>query len=111
MSYDISLVIDTGGPELATVCDAPGNYTSNVSGMWRFALGFPLRDLHGTVAGDAVAFLEPAVAILRDPANDAALRAMEPDNRWGCLEGATQYLADLLAACQRHPRASIHIWC
>lgn len=110
MSYDISLEIDTGGPEPATICDI-GNYTSNVSAMWRRAIGMSLSQLHGMTCKDAETILGPAVAHISDPANAAEYMAMNPKNGWGDHHGAKCYLNDLLDGCRRHPKATISISC
>lgn len=108
MSYDIYLQIDTGGPEPADVCDV-GNYTSNVSPMWRLALGHSLADLHGRQCVDCIPALTAAVDHMRDPANLATYEAMNPSNGWGKHDSATEYLARLLEACRKHPQASIYV--
>jgi hypothetical protein len=110
MSYDIDLEIDTGGAAPATVCEV-GNMTSNLSPMWRRALGQSLSHLDGVNCGEAVKILEPAVAHISDPANAAEYEAMNPSNGWGNHDGATQYLRDLLKACLEHPKATIRISC
>lgn len=106
MSYDICLQIDTGGAEPATVRDI-GNYTANVSGMWAEALGYPLADLHGRTAADAVGDLRQAVQ--RMASEREKYRAMEPSNGWGSYEGARDYLTDLLDGCVAHPKTSIYV--
>ncbi|WP_407563347.1 hypothetical protein [Streptomyces sp. 184] len=106
MSYDVYLVIDTGGPEPAAVVDV-GNYTSNVSGMWEDALGYPLKNLHGWQAEDARTDLQQAVHDMET--HPEAYRAMNPPNGWGDYEGALDYLRRLGDACRAHPKTTIHI--
>jgi hypothetical protein len=108
MSYNIYLTISTGGTEEAEVAEV-GNMTSNVSPMWRKALGFPLGDLHGRKAGECIADLERAVAAINDPAALEEYRAMNPPNGWGSHEGAANYLGLLLAACRAHPLTTVRI--
>lgn len=108
MSYDIYLQMDTGGPEPVDVCDV-GNYTSNVSPMWSLALGHSLADLHGRLCADCIAPLEAAVAHMRDLANRTIYAAMNPPNGWGEHGSATEYLAKLLEACRRHPKATVYV--
>ncbi|MBR0693657.1 hypothetical protein [Bradyrhizobium lablabi] len=110
MGYDIYLKIDTGGYEPATVCEI-GNMTSNLSPMWRRALGCSLSHLDLVFCSEAVKILEPAVAHISDPANAREYEAMNPANGWGNHEAATRYLSDLLAGCKEHPKATIHISC
>lgn len=107
MSYDIWLEIDTGGPEPATVCEI-GNYTSNVSGMWRDALGRSLGDYHGAPCSEAAGPILRGIERMRtDPAR---YEAMNPENGWGDYEGALKYLERLYEACTQHPKATIAIW-
>jgi hypothetical protein len=110
MSYDIDLRmdIDTGGPEPVSTCFADiGNYTSNVPGMWREALGRSLGDLHGEIAGDCVDELTRAVAAME--ADPAKYEAMNPANGWGDHAGALDYLRRLRDACAAHPKTVIYI--
>lgn len=111
MSYDVYIVINTG-LRMAEVEDV-GNYTSNVSSMWALAListGFDkgsLRALHGTMCEDAVPILGRAIVHMKDLANLEAYRKLEPANKWGNLEGATEYLEAILVACKRHQKAQL----
>jgi hypothetical protein len=66
-----------------------------------------LRLLNGRKAADTITLLEQALRCLRDPANRAELVALEPDNGWGDLAGATDVIATLVAAAQEHPD---HVW-
>lgn len=108
MSYDASMMIDTGRGD---VCVADiGNCTSNVSPMWTKALGHPLRDLHGQSGEVCAAALVNAVQHIRCPENRASYEAMNPANGWGSHEGAAQFLEKILRACERHPKARLHLW-
>lgn len=106
MSYDIYLEIDTGAEDLTTVVDV-GNYTSNVSPMWRRALGRPLFELHGMAAAEAVLLLDAGIAAMR--ADPDGFREMNPASRWGRYEGALGYLERLRAACAGHPKTRIWV--
>lgn len=106
MSYDLYLQIDTGGEDPATVRDI-GNYTSNVSGIWAEALGYPLADLHGRTAAEAIDDLRQAVQ--RMASDPEKYRAMQPPNGWGNYEGARDYLSDLLEGCLAHPKSTIYV--
>lgn len=108
MSYDIDLVIDTGAGFPASITEV-GNYTSNVAGIWAEALGFPLADLDGKNAGESVAALDAAIAALRDPERRAAFERLEPDNGWGDLGGALNYIIKLACSCRTHPKTTIRI--
>lgn len=108
MSYNTYMQIDAGGEWPATVCDI-GNMTSNVSGMWAKALGFPLADMEGWDGARCIPALESAVSHIRSPEHRTAYREMEPSNGWGSVEGAAEYLERILAACREYPKAHLHI--
>jgi hypothetical protein len=106
VSYDLYLRIDTGGEEPATVCSV-GNCTSNVVGMWAEALGYPLADLDGRLADDAIPDLRRAAWNMAN--NPDTYRAIEPPNGWGNYDGARDYLVSILAGCLEHPKATIGV--
>lgn len=108
MGYDAYMKIDTGGEYPATVAEI-GNHTSNTTGMWREALGCPLRDLSGKLGSELIPQLERAVADMRDPARREVYQAMNPPNGWGSHTTATNYLDEILAACREHPKASLYL--
>lgn len=111
MSHDAWMEIDTGGPEPALVADI-GNYTRNVSPMWRKAMTFvtggletSIQDTDGMTGADALPVLKDALMhMLRNPAE---YEAMNPENRWGNYEGATEFLLKCVQACEAHPQAVI----
>jgi hypothetical protein len=108
VSYDISLCKTIDGVD-HHVHDV-GNYTSNVSAMWRSALGG--RDLGELCdateqAGGLVPLLDTAIDGMR--ADPAAYRAMNPANGWGCYEGALEYLQRLRLGCRLHPDAKVYV--
>lgn len=106
MSYDINLVIDTGGEYLASVMYV-GNYTYNVAPMLAKALGFPFRDLHGRAASDCIAPLADAIA--RFERDFAEYEKLNPANGWGDAAGALDYLRALLKGCREHPKTAVRI--
>lgn len=105
MSYDITLVIDTGGAEPVEVYE--DNYTSNVSPMWTKALGRPLASLDGHKAVDICSLLDRAVRHMED--NPGIYAAMDPENGWGDSVGATNVLEVLAAACREHPKTTLKV--
>lgn len=124
MSYDTSIVIDTGGEYLAEICDI-GNMTSNIGGMYYAALPGPypgggryngtgesrpsggLPGLSGLPCADAIPILREGIAYMNANANE--MRTMEPENGWGSYEGALSYLCKILAACEQHPRGILAV--
>lgn len=166
MSYNFSMMVDTGGVELAYLepyfsDEHPelqgdhaaaieiaggrcGNYTSNVSKMWTRCLTnaaqtteanwmgddaremlkqnpdsdyyaiqveddehLCLRDLNGKDGIKLIGLLRRAV---RWGINNLdSLREENPENGWGCAEGAVTYLWDIQRSCEAHPAARLWI--
>ena len=109
MSYDVYLMadLDTGaatGPLRITV-EEIGNYTFNVGGMWRKALGHSLMELNDRNAGDTLPALDKAVAEMES--NPEEYEAMNPPNGWGSYEGALNFLRRLQTGCKEHPKTKI----
>ena len=107
MSYDIELVIDTGGarPAAVTECQSP---TYNLGPMFSLALGGNIREvLHGRQAFDVIPLLDKATAAMRRA--PAKFKKLNPANGWGSYEGALESLCWLLEACKEHPLATVQI--
>ncbi len=66
-----------------------------------------LRLLSGRKAKDTAEWLCKALAHLNDPASEEMFRALEPENKWGSLEGARSTFKALLAAAEEYPE---HRW-
>lgn len=105
MSHNVYLCIDTGGKEPVTVFGS--DCTSNVSGMWADALGYPLAELDGRTAVDAIDDLRRAAWRMAN--NPDKYRAMNPPNGWGNYEGARDYITEILEACLAHPKTTIAV--
>lgn len=108
MSYWVYLTIDAGGDEDVTVSEA-GNMTSNVAPMWTEALGFYLLDMEGWEGSKCIPHLERGIAKMADPETRHEYTAMNPENGWGSVETAEQYLKDVLAACREAPKGKMVI--
>lgn len=107
MSYNAYLMIDTGAPDPQCAVEI-GDYTSNVSPMWRDALaGRPLREFHDAPCSEAAGPL--ADAVQRMEADPGKYREMNPPNGWGDYEGALRYLRRLAEACAKHSKCTIKI--
>ena len=106
MSYDIHLVIDTGGEYAARVteCRSP---TYNLGPMFALALGHPIRDLAGQLAKDVTPTLQAAIKSMK--AKPAKFKKLNPANGWGSYEGAVSSLEWLLEVCKEHPLATVEI--
>ena len=108
MSYDCYMEIDTGGKHRATVCDI-GNMTSNVSGMWAKALGFPLAEMEGWTGEKVGTHVRRACAAIANPDTRHEYEAMNPSNGWGSVQSAENYLHAILKGCNLHPKATLRI--
>jgi hypothetical protein len=107
MSYDVQLVVDTGGPELVLVEDV-GNYTSNVAPIFEAALLHPLSELDGRRGTEVRAAVSGALRTMER--EQERFEAMNPLNGWGDAKGAYTFLMSIYAACERHPRATVKVY-
>jgi hypothetical protein len=105
MSYDIALMMDTGGPEPVMVTDG-WNYTSNCAPMWRKA-GANLAEFHGRTAGDCLPELRKAIANLQS--EPAKYEAMNPENGWGAYASLVPDLERLEAEFAANPLATVSV--
>lgn len=103
MSYDVWLVIDTGGPEPAQV-GRNWNYTTNCSPMWR-AAGANLADFHDKTAAECEPVLRAAIAAM--VTTPAIYRALDPENGWGSYDTLLPALVELADTMAAHPKATV----
>ena len=106
MSWDIDLEIDTGNgyTEVVNV----GNYTWNVSPMYKEALGYTLSELDNKKANEVIDELaEGHKKMIKKPQK---YKKMNPDNGWGDYEGAKEYLHDIIIACAENPECIIRVY-
>ena len=108
MSYWTTMEMDTGGEEIATVCEM-GNMTSNVSRMWTKALGHTLASMHGWQGHECIPHLNRAIKSMTEPALASDYLALNPPNGWGDVAGARAYLLGILLGCRAHPNASLRV--
>lgn len=121
MSYDIELVIDTGGSLPHVIQEFA--ITSNVGEMLRLALRetwvgneytssqfTSFMDLQDWKASGAAIPLALALEFLEDERNNEALSRVEPANRWGTLKELTEFLSDFLDALKKHPKSTIVVF-
>lgn len=106
MSYDIELVIDTGGegPVSVTECISP---TYNLAPMFFEALGCSLTLLRGMLAGDTTVRLD--LAIFQIKTRPKHFEEFTPANGWGNYEGAVKTLEWMAAQARLHPKATWRI--
>lgn len=104
MSYDFSVRIPAGNKD-AYVGDM--NYTYNVSGMFRKALGCSVRDLEKKQLGEHRDRLRKACADMAAHPED--YEAMNPPNGWGDAEGAAHVLRTILQWSIDYPNGYLAI--
>jgi len=132
MSYDVSLLIDTGSDELHEIWT--GNFTSNCARMFDLAIG-GLGILDGMMADDAWHILVVGVKrmeVCRETnIHSARYLALNPGNMnfehdnlyptfiwqiienlvdaWGDSISAQDFLRSILEQCEKHPDARIKV--
>lgn len=127
MNYDIALVIDTGGPAPYTVAEF--TITDSIREMLRLAFRETwigneyissqvtwFGDLHGWKSVDAALPIRLALEFLEDTRNNEALSLLEPNNSWGSppsswgsLKELIDFLYNLLAALDAHPKTTFFV--
>ena len=104
MSWDIELIeqklVDVPVAEV-------GNYTCNVSPMYKLAMGVTLSRLDGELASEWIETLTRGIEDMMY--RPSTYLALEPDNGWGHYDGALSYLKKLRVACIEHPNAIIRV--
>jgi hypothetical protein len=104
MSYDISLMADTGGPESVEVFDC--NHTSNTAQMWRDA-GCDLAEFHGKPASELTPVIDQAIEKMKgDPDH---FKQYDAPNGWGDYHSTLAFLSDIAAACRSHPKTTVEV--
>ncbi len=107
MSYDICLVIDTGGSEPASLIE-DRNMTYNVSPMFRKALKEGgVNKLDGKLAKDCINMLRDGIKDMQD--KKAEYEKLNPSNGWGDYDSALNYLKRLLDDALAHPKATFKV--
>lgn len=103
MSYDVSLLADTGG-EPVTVWDY--NHTSNTVAMWT-AAGCDIAAFDGKQASELMMPAYDAMTMLA--LRPDAYRHMEPGNGWGTVESTKDFLRAIAEACKKYPRTTVRV--
>jgi hypothetical protein len=106
MSFSVNLEIDTGGEYPARIAWV-GDPTYNVAPIFTAALGESIRALNGKTAADVIEQLRKAIADM--DARPDFYAAMNPENGWGSAPMAREFLGDLLARCQEHPKTTVDV--
>lgn len=112
MSMDFELYgeIDLGGDELYRVCVFDRNITHNLAEMAEKAGIYDALwcgEEKGFSAGDIVTTLENGVRDLR--ARPLYYRQFEASNGWGLYDHFVPFVAEILEACQKYPKAKVWV--
>lgn len=107
MSYDVG------------IGDFDGNYTSNLGRLYHKHIRVEdrtgLQALDGLTGKQAFPVLSLAIDLINNEycsLNGARAFRAEYDapNGWGSTDGAILFLAQILAACAKHPRKKVRVW-
>lgn len=93
--------------KLTYIIENIGNYTYNVSPMYRKAMNMSLSDFHGMNAKDAIMILENGIKEME--CNGDEYEKLNPENGWGDYKGALNYIKRLLDSCRENPDAIIYV--
>ncbi len=105
MSWDVSLVINTGVEDVEV--KAVGNYTYNVSPMYMDAMGKSISDFHGLTAEESIVILKEGIDKMQN--NPEHYQKLNPENGWGSYDGALKFLHKIYVACVEHPKCKIEV--
>lgn len=106
MSYDLRLVIDTGGKYPALVTDIMSP-TYNLREMFELSLGMPIKQLEDKLANDAAPIILAAINAMKK--SPAKFKKLNPPNGWGNYEQALNSLEWLHEMCIENPKATVKI--
>ena len=107
MSWDIYLLIDTGGEELASIEGASWNYTYNTSPML-YDAGIDLHTYEGKTCKTVLPNFKKGLAVLRG--NPIKYKKMNPKNGWGSYDRLVEILEQMVETFEKHPKAIIGAW-
>ena len=109
MSHDAWLTVNTGTVEVQVA--EIGNYTRNVSPMWRKAMTaatgrlMAIQDTDGWLAEDAAPVFTRAAEHMAENPNEYL--PLNPPNGWGNYSGALDYMRTCAEVCRQHPNATV----
>ena len=103
----LSIFVDVGTEEPYEVNLYDDNITSNLNPMWRQAGVYDALHLDGKIAQEILPVLRQGLADMQ--AKPEVYKALNPENGWGDYEGAIDFLQNLIAACQKFPKACVFV--
>ena len=103
MSYDITLMINTGFEDREVL--EIGNMTYNVAPMYMLAMGKSLCDFNGKQCKDIIPILR--CGWLHMETKPEKYKALNPPNGWGDYKTALDYLEKILDGCEYNPKCKI----
>ncbi len=106
MSYDFGMKADLGNGKI--YLNYEKNYTYNVSPMFYEAFGEPgINFIEGKTGEECMVRLLSGLANMDN--NKKKYKAMNPDNGWGCYEGAVEVIETLIKWAKESPKAEFYI--
>jgi hypothetical protein len=103
MSWDVDIQINTGR-KMYTVEDV-GNYTYNVSPMYKTAMDMTISDFDGMLCEKVKDIVIDGLVHMAE--NEDDYKELNPSNGWGNYDGAVRFLEKIYEACLRHPKATV----
>lgn len=105
MSYDISLVIDTGKEEREIL--EIGNYTYNCGSMFAKATEkqYSLSDLNGMNCKEVAKIINFAIINMRS--NPEKYKKLNPENGWGDYTSFLEYVEKIEKGCLENPKCNL----
>lgn len=106
MSYDFGMRVDLGNGWKHL--DYWKNYTYNVSPMFRKAFGEKgINFIDGKTGEECLIKLLSGLANMEN--NKKEYEAMNPDNGWGCYDGAKEVIETLIKWAKEAPKAEFYV--
>lgn len=105
MSYDFSMMIDTGNGDVCV--ESSENYTYNISPMLYDTNDGWERIMKNNVSGALAGELMTGI-ISRLEADPEKYRAMNPENGWGDYDSGLKWCKHLRDLFARHPKCTVN---
>lgn len=106
MSWDVSIIIDTGG-EYPAAIEEVRNVTYNNSEIFDALKVHPKYFKDDSKCSTWIPSIKLALESSYKLEIEKELLNLEPENKWGGLRDSREFLTKLLECCEKHPKASV----